>query len=107
MPTEKELDKMIECLEKEKADLMRQKHEIGLKKMIEKLNDKIADAKKRNYKIKSIYISASFFTSLQMHFSGVMSELPTICAGYDEAKWQGYPLYSNWHLNFDEIQIAI
>ena len=105
MLTDKEIDKRIECLQNKIADLQQQKHKISVEKLIRKLNDKVVDAKMRNYKIKAIYISAAFFASLQ-EFCIVANELSPIQA-YDEAKWQGYPLYSNWHLNFDEIQIAI
>lgn len=102
---EEEIDKLIEHLEKQRADLMHEKHEIGFNRMVEKLNDRVHDAKKKGYKIKAIYISVAFYQSMQEHWSGIVGEIPMI--EMETAKWQGYPLYNNWNLRLDEIHIAI
>lgn len=102
---EKEIDKMIENLEKQKNDLLQQKRKLGFQKLVEKLNERVRDAIKRGYKIKAIYISSAFYEAMKLHWSGVINQLPMI--ERETAKWQGYPLYNNWNLNYDEIHIAI
>ncbi len=101
------IDEQIKLLEEQLAGLKKQKKIFGEKCCIDKLNEKIIEAKKCGFKVQAIYVSTEIYHVCENFFQSISRCMMPVYLYYPSLKYQGYTIYANIDLKPDEIHIAI
>lgn len=101
------IDEQIKLLEEQLKGLRKQKESFVEKYYIDKLNAKIIEAKRYNYKVRAIYVSTEIYQVCENFLQSVSRCMMPIPLHYPPIKYQGYTIYANINLKTDEIHIAI